>query len=109
MSTSANRSPRSVEELAPADRERLELAFRRLRQATKNYEPFLGGALGPNHDATVHDADAMAAAQTEVQDAERDLWKLREELIGWARPAWAPRATLVADWDSVEDRIYDEA
>jgi hypothetical protein len=81
----------------------------RLREATNNYEPFRGGALAPNQDVPVHDAAAMAAVQAEVQDAEDALWQLREELLGWARPAWAPNAALVADWFSDEDRIYDEA
>ena len=109
MSTAAKRAPRSVEDLPPADRDRLERALHRLREAVESYDPFHGGALAPGHDATVHDAAAMAAAQAEVQEAEHALWQLREELLGWARPAWAPNATLVDDWFSDEDRIYDEA
>lgn len=109
MSTAVPRAPRSVDELPPADLERLKRASHRLREATKNYEPFLGGPLDPNQGVPVHDARAMAAAQSEAQEAEDELWKLREELLGWARPSWAPKATLVADWFSDEDRIYDEA
>jgi hypothetical protein len=108
MSTAAKRAPRSVDEFAPAYRDRLERAYRHLRETTNNYEPFRGGELAPDQDGPVHDSAAMAAAQTEVQDAEDALWQLREELLGWARPAWAPKATLVADWFSDEDRIYDE-
>jgi len=109
MSTAAKRAPRSVNDLEPADRDRLERAHRRLRAATESYEPFRGGELAPSQDAPVQDAVVMALAQAEVQDAENALWQLREELLGWARPAWAPNATLIADWFSDEDRIYDEA
>jgi len=108
MSTAAKRAPRSVDDLRPADRERLERAHRRLREATDAYEPFLGGELEPGQTSPVHDAREMAAAQAEVQNAESAIWQLREELLGWARPAWAPSASLVADWFSDEDRIYDE-
>ena len=109
MSTTAKRAPRSVNDLAPEDRDRLERAQKRLREATDKYEPFRGGELTPDQDVPVHDAKAMAVAQAEVQDAENALWQLREELLGWARPAWAPNAALVADWFSDEDRIYDKA
>jgi len=50
----------------------------------------------------------MAQAYAEVDTAEAALWQLREELLGWPRPAWAPRASLVADWFSDEDRVYDD-
>ncbi|HZJ27581.1 MAG TPA: hypothetical protein VFF40_11330 [Acidimicrobiia bacterium] len=109
MTTAARRPPRSVDDLEPADRDRLARAHKRLREATDTYEPFHGGEITPNQDAPVHEVLAMAAAQAEVQDAEDALWRLREELLGWARPAWAPNAALVADWFSDEDRIYDEA
>lgn len=109
MTTAAKRTLRSVDELALADREHLELAHGRLREATKNYEQFLCGPLDPKQDVPVHDARVMAAAQAEVQVAEDELWKFREDLLGWTRPAWAPKATLVADWFSDEDRIYDQA
>lgn len=108
MSTAAKRAPRSVDDLRPADRERLERAHRRLREAADAYQPFLGGQLEPGQASRAPDAREMAAAQAEVQNAEAALWALREELLGWARPAWAPSASLVADWFSDEDRIYDE-
>jgi len=57
----------------------------------------------------MHDASDMAAAQSEIQVAEHDLWRLREELLGWSQPASAMRAELVADWFSEEDRVYDDA
>jgi len=108
VSTTAQRAPLSVDDLGAADRDRLERAYRRLREATESYEPFHGGGLVPNPGAPVPDAGAMVAAPAEVQDAENALWQLREELPGWARPAWAPNAGLVADWFSDEDRIYDQ-
>jgi hypothetical protein len=33
---------------------------------------------------------------------------MREQLLGWARPSWAPAATLVSGWFSDEDAVYDE-
>ena len=41
-------------------------------------------------------------------EAEAELWRLREELLHWRRPAWAPSAASVADWFSVEDADYDQ-
>lgn len=108
MSTASKRAPRSVDELAPADRRRLEDAHRRLRDAIKGYEPFLGGALEPGEPVPMHDVRALAAAQAEIEEAEAALWRLREKLLGWERPSWAPSAGLVSDWFSDEDRIYDE-
>ena len=100
---------RSERDLHPSDRQRLTVADQRLRQAVKAYEPFLGRELGPDGDPVAHDFEQMARAQAEVEEAERELWCLREELLGWPRPSWAPPATLVADWFSDEDRVYDEA
>lgn len=92
---------RSLNDLDPADQKRLEDALGRLREAVKAYEPFDGGT-------PVHDEAAMWRAQEDVEAAERELWRLREELLGWSRPAWAPPATFVADWFSEEDRVYDD-
>lgn len=100
---------RSGDQLTPPDRQRLEEAHRRLRDAVAAYEPFIGRELVPGEQVPVHDATQMARAQAEVEKAEQELWRLREELLGWTRPAWAPEATLVADWFSEEDRSYDEA
>lgn len=91
MSAFDRRPPRSVDSLEPGERERLERAHRRLRQTVEDD--------GPLH---------RDAARSEIRDAESALWQIRGELLGWARPAWAPNATLVADWFSDEDRIYDE-
>lgn len=57
----------------------------------------------------IHTFAEVADAQAAVEAVERELWRLREELLGWSRPSWAPSATLVADWFSDEDAIYDEA
>src|SRR5680860_1893833 len=84
MTTAARRPPRSVDDLEPADRDRLARAHKRLREATDTYEPFHGGEITPNQDAPVHEVLAMAAAQAEVQDAEDALWRLREELLAQA-------------------------
>jgi len=82
----------ALDGLEPGERERLERAHRRLRQAVE--DDWLSGG----GDAT----------RSEIRDAEVALWRIRGELLGWARPAWAPNATLVADWFSNEDRIYDD-
>ncbi|MDA8295608.1 MAG: hypothetical protein M0004_03285 [Actinomycetota bacterium] len=44
----------------------------------------------------------------EVEAAEDELWRLRQELLGLVRPLWAPGAGLVAYWFSDEDAAYDE-
>jgi len=108
MSMAASGAPRPITDLSLSERDRLERAHQRLRGAVEAYEQFRGGPLEPGQDVPVHDADAMAAAQAEIQAAEEDLWRLREELLGWSRPAWAPPASLVSDWFSEEDRVYDD-
>lgn len=67
------------------------------------YEPFLGRELKRGEPVPVHNADEMARAQAAIEQAEQELWRLREELLGWPRPSWAPDAALVADWFSKED------
>ena len=99
---------RSEAELAPDERRRLEEAHRILREAVAAYEPFLGRELKPSEPVPVHDAAKMARAQAAIEHAEQELWRLREELLGWSRPASAPNAALVTDWFSEEDRVYDE-
>jgi hypothetical protein len=99
---------RSEVDLRPAERQRLEEAHRKLREAVAAYEPFLGRELKPTEPVPVHGAEEMANAQAKIESAEQELWRLREELLGRARPAWAPDAALVADWFSEEDRSYDE-
>lgn|GEM_PF-1818746 len=99
---------RSKHDLPPEDRERLEAAHRELRDAVAGYERFLGGPLEPGQALPVHDAREVEAAQERVAAAEDRLWQLREELLGWARPPWAPSAALVSDWFSDEDSVYDD-
>jgi hypothetical protein len=99
---------RSESDLSPAERQRLEDAYRRLQEAVARYEPFVGRELRPGEPVPVHSAEEVARAQGEIEGAEREFWRLREELLGWARPPWAPDAALVADWFSEEDRSFDE-
>ena len=95
--------------LSDGDRARLDDAHRALRAAVVSYERFLGGELKPGEPVPVEHGEQIRAAQEAVEDAERRLWELREELLGWARPPWGPRATLTADWFSDEDAVYDDA
>ena len=93
--------------LSKKDRGRLEAAHRELRQAVDSYERFLGVPL-EGQPVPVHDDAEMRRAQEQVQAAEDYLWQLREQLLGWVRPLWAPRATLTSDWFSDEDTVYDD-
>lgn len=95
-------------DLSANDRARLEAAHRELRDAIADYERFLGGPLDPGKPVPVHNATDMRAAQEAVETAEDRLWQLREELLGWARPSWAPGAALTSDWFSEEDSVYDD-
>ncbi len=99
---------RSNAELSDDERRRLEEAHRRLRDAVAAYEPFLARELKHGEPVPVHNADDMGRAQAAIEQAEQELWRLREELLGWTRPSWAPDAALVADWFSDEDEAYDE-
>lgn len=99
---------RSPQDLSPEDRAKLEDALRRLRSANDAYQRFLGGEVPAGRDIEPKDGRAMARAQEGIEAAEAELWHLREELLGWTRPAWAPRASIVSDWFSAEDSVYDE-
>jgi hypothetical protein len=96
-------------ELTEDERARLENAYRRLREAVSAYDQFVGRPLKMGEPLRAHDFDKVATAQAEVEAADRELWQVREEVLHWPRPAWAPGATLVADWFSDEDAVYDEA
>jgi hypothetical protein len=98
----------SEDQITPAQQRLLHDAHRQLRAAVAHYETFLGAELKPGQPVPVHNFEDMSSAQKDVEAAERELWRLREELLGWVRPSWAPGATLVADWLSDEDAIYDE-
>ena len=105
MSDAASRTER---DLSAEDRARLETAYLGLRDAVAAYESFVGGALESGQSVSVHDAEVVKAAQAAVEAAEDRLWQLREELLGWARPSWAPSAALTSDWFSEEDSVYDD-
>ena len=98
---------RSERDLSPKEHQALEMAHAELRAAVEAYEIFLGRELQTGTDVPVVKTDEMRAAQERVEAAERRLWELREQLLGWARPAWAPPATLVSDWILEEDPGYD--
>jgi len=98
---------RSERNLSPEERQTLEAAHVELRAAVEAYEAFLGKELQPGVNVPIVKADEMQAAQERVEDAERTLWELRERLLGWTRPPWAPPATLVSDWILEEDPGYD--
>jgi hypothetical protein len=76
------------------------------RRSTRTEVP--GRPLEPGREVPVHDAREMAKAQAEVDEADAELWRVREELLGWTRPPWARAAALVPDWFSDEDRVYDD-
>lgn len=99
---------RSPQDLDPDDRARLEAAHRRVRETTAAYQKYLGQELKPGEDPPAFDVADVAAAQRDAEEAEARLWQLREELLGWSRPSWAPSAAFVADWFSEEDAAYDE-
>lgn len=98
---------RSERDLSPEERQALEAAHVELRAAVEAYEAFLGKELKPGVDIPIVKADEMQAAQERVEAAERRLWELREHLLGWTRPPWAPPAALVSDWILEEDPGYD--
>jgi hypothetical protein len=85
-------SSRSEDDLTEAERRELAAGLEQLQAAV----------------AASETAEDPVAAQDAVDRAEEHLWDLRERLLGGSRPPWAPRASLVADWFSSEDAIYDE-
>ncbi len=78
-------------------------AHAELRAAVAAYEPLIA-AEPRGEDVNGVNAVELRAAQERVEA----LWQLRAKLSGWLRPSWPPRASLVADWFSVEDSAYDE-
>lgn len=95
-------------ELSAEARGRLEAAHRKLREAVANYQQSTDSVLEPGKDVASHPATDLARAQGAVEQAEHELWVLREKLLGWTRPSWAPSALFSADWFSEEDAVYDE-
>jgi hypothetical protein len=83
-------------------------AYERVRAAAEDNESIVMQRLKPGGSVPMHNRENVARARAEVEAAERELGRLREELLGWVRPSWAPSATLVADWFSDDDAVYDE-
>lgn len=79
-----------------------------MRAAVEAYENFLGAELLPGEGVSVEKVDDLLAAQERVELAEAKLWEVRERMLGWSRPSWAPPATLVSDWILEEDPGYDD-
>jgi len=100
---------RTEDQLSPFELAELDGAYHRLEQAVADYQRLLDGPPRLGEPVPAHDATEMAQAQASVEAAEAELWRLREQLLGWVRPGWAPPAALVADWFSPEDAVYDEA
>lgn len=96
------------QDLAPVDRTRLEQAHQQLASAVADYsDRFIAASLSVGEPIPVHNASEMAAAQSRVDAAEDELWRLRDVLLGWKRPPWAQRAAAVDEWFSPEDSVYD--
>lgn len=99
---------RSEGDLTASERRALQDAHRELRASAEAYEALLGKELQPGAPVTIVGAEDLQGAQERVEKAERQLWELRERLLGWARPTWAPPATLVSDWILEDDPGYDD-
>jgi hypothetical protein len=99
---------RSEDDLSEEERRQLMEAHAELRAAVAAYEPFIGQELRREEPVPIANATELREAQERVDAAEGRLWELREKLLGWARPAWVPRASLVSDWFSDDDAVYDQ-
>ncbi len=99
---------RSVSDLSDEERARLEAAHRELREAVAVYDDHLGREVDAAKPVPTAERSKLHDAQRAIERAEERLWSAREELLGWARPHWAPGAALTADWFSDEDAIYDD-
>lgn len=98
---------RQARDLLPAELERLNAAHARLREAVRQYDRFQGRELRGSGESTAGGLREISKAQEEVRAAEDHLWRIRDELLGWPRPEWAPRAATISDWFSEEDQDYD--
>ena len=97
---------RSEHDLSSDERKRLAEALVELQAAVASEERYLA-ELGSSQAVPVVAAEVLREAQERVEAAEERLWRVRDELLGWARPPWAPRASLIGDWFSDEDADYD--
>jgi hypothetical protein len=104
MSIGARRRP---ENLSASDLERLRQAHERLRDAVKDAEQYRGGELRPGVETPIYRQQDLEVAYREIDEAEAELWRLREELLDWKRPGSALPARDVLDWFSEEDEVYD--
>lgn len=104
---SAGVPARSEADLTEAERAELKDAHAELRAAAAAYGKYSAPPLKAGQDIVPIPMDELAAAQSRVDQAEAKLWSVRERLLGWHRPSWAPSATQVADWLSDEDAVYD--
>jgi len=86
-------------QLSVVEREVLARADDRLRYAVAEYIRSVDDRA---------DAARIEALQIELEAVEDQLWRHRVALLNWSRPPWAPSASLLADWFSPEDRVYDE-
>ena len=76
------------DQLSPSDRQRLKGAYRALREAVAAYESFTNTGLKPGQPVPVQPFAEMREAQAAVGAAQREVWRLREELLGWVPPSW---------------------
>lgn len=105
---SAGVPARPEAELTGAERQLLEEAHAELRKAATAYDQYVAALLRPGETPTPIPRGELAAAQRRIELAENRLWQLRERLLGWERPPWAPPASEVTDWFSPEDAVYDQ-
>ena len=102
---------RSEHDLTEEERRLFVDAHAELRAAVAAFEPFRGKELEPQTAvpiASAKDPKEMREAKERIEAAEARIWELRERLLGWARPPWAPPATLVSDWILEDDPGYDD-
>lgn len=96
------------DELSSEDLRRLKSALDELRAAVVDYDKYLATEPLGMTDVVPIPLDELAKAQHRITEAEAELWRLREELLGWVRPTSLPSASSVTDWFSKEDEIYDK-
>lgn len=96
------------DQLSREDLQRLQKAMDELRSAVAGYESCPATEQLETRDVVPLPLEELAREQRRITEAEAGLWRLREELLGWARPTSLPGAGSVTDWFSEEDEIYDK-